>query len=186
MKYVYHASKIQGLKVLEPRVSSHEKAWVYAMEKPEHCSLFLGNCNDLINQIGPLRNGVPYIVERFKDSLLFAYKDKNGSIYTLDAANFKKGMTSFDLELVSENPCEVIKEDKIQDSLDNILKLESEGKLTIYRYPEVPDFYPNDKSDLVKKAVRSVKKYGELRLEFIKKYHPDIVERVLKGLESKE
>jgi len=185
MEYVYHSSKIQGLKVLEPRVSSHDKAWVYAMEKPEYCSLFLGDCNDFINQIGFV-NDVPEIVERFKDSLLYAYENKSGSIYTLDATNFKKGMTTFSVELVNENPCDVVREDKIQNSLENILKLESEGKLIIYRYPKVPSHYPSDRSDLIRKAIIAVNKYGEPKLEFIKKYHPDIVERVLKGLESKE
>lgn len=185
MKYVYHSSKIQGLKTLKPRVSSHDKAFVYAMEKPEYSSLFLGDCNDFINQIG-FSGEMPYIFERFKDSLLYAYKGKSGSIYTLDAKDFKKGLTTWSMELVNENSCKVIKEDKIQDSLDNILKLESEGKLIVYRYPEMPEHFPKDRSDLVKKAIMAIRKYGDSRIDFIKKYHPDIVERVIQGLKLKE
>ena len=94
MKYVYHSSKNQGLKDIEPRVSTHGISWVYAMKKPEYCIMFIGNNSDLINQTG-FTNGVPYIVERFEGSLEYAYKGKSGSIYTLDGIDFKNNVTTF-------------------------------------------------------------------------------------------
>ncbi len=72
MNYVYHASKLQGLKVIKPNKSTHNKSWVYAFRKPEFCITMIGNHNDFINQVG-IWNGVPYIAERFAGALEYAF-----------------------------------------------------------------------------------------------------------------
>ncbi len=137
IRYVYHSSKTQGLKTIQPRVSTHRTSWVYALEKPEYCLMFLGNHSDAINQTGFI-NGIPYIAERFESALEYAYKNKRGSIYTLEGLDFKTGMTTFTSEFVCDHSCKVINEKKIEDVLKEILHLESEEKIKIYRYPDVP------------------------------------------------
>lgn len=181
MEYVYHSSKKQGLKSIEPRVSTHGKSWIYAMKKPEYCLMFLGNHGDIINQTG-LKDGVPFIAERFKGALKYAYKDLHGSIYTLEGADFKTGQTTFSCELVCDHICDVVKEEKIENALEKILQLESKGKITIYRYPTLPSWMPNDKSDLVEKVVEWARKPGSTILEKIKQFHPDILDEVTKKL----
>lgn len=181
MKYVYHSSRTQGLKVIEPRVSYHGKPWVYAMEKPEYCAVFLGEHGNLINQIG-FREGLPYIAERFEGALEYSYKNKTGSIYTLDGSDFKTEMTSFGREIVCDHSCEVINEEKIENSLEKILQLEAEGKIEIYRYPNLPRGLPPDKSDLIEDVVRLAKRPGSKILEDVKELHPDILNKVLEKL----
>jgi len=185
MKYVYHSSKIQGLKTIEPNISTHGKSWVYAMQRPECCLMFIGGTGDLVNQTGFVE-GVSYIAERFERALECAYKDQSGSIYTLDATDFKSRETSFDAELVCEHSCDVVEEEKIENALPRILALETEGKLVIYRYPNLPEWLPTDKSDIVKKVVGWVEKYGLSELEPLEKFHPDILERVKVELAKKK
>ncbi len=184
MKHVYHSSKVQGLKIIKPRISTHRNCWVYAMEKPEYCSVFLSEHGNLINQIG-FRNGIPYIAERFEGSLEYSYKDKIGSIYTLDGTDFKAGMTSFKYEVICDHACEVISEEKIENCLEKILRLELEGKIEIYRYPNLPQGLPPDKSDLIEYVVsRLLENPKSIILEEVKKFHPDILDEIIKRLKK--
>ena len=181
MEYVYHSSKIQDLKTIEPNISTHGKSWVYAMRKPEYCLMFIGSHGDLINQTG-FFNDMPHIVERFEGALEYTYKNQSGSIYTLDATDFKSRQTSFSAEMICEHACTVVSEEKIENALISILSLESEGKLIIYKYPNIPEWMPNDKSDLVEKVVEWVGVHGISVLESVEKFHPDILDRVKKEL----
>lgn len=176
MKYVYHSSKIQNLKIIEPRVSTHGNSYVYAMISPEFSALFLGDSYDLINQIELSRDSKKLvIIERFKNSLEVGYKNFNGSIYTLSAENFKEGITGWKPELVSEYSEKVLSEEKIPDALDYILKLEKLGKINIYRYPNISDFYTEKTwyEECIEKAV-SFAKNNFIKIESdMKKYHPE-------------
>jgi len=183
MNYVYHSSKTQGLKIIEPQVSTHGNSWVYAMENPEYCMMFLGSHGDIINQTG-FTDGVPYIAERFEGALEYAYKDKTGSIYTLEGLDFKAGMTTFTREVVCDHSCRVVSEEKIENALEKILQLESEGKIKIYRYPNLPEWMPADKSDLIEKVVKWAQKPGSTVLEAVKEFHPDILDEVTQKLEK--
>lgn len=183
MNYVYHASEVSGLTKLEPRVSTHGESWVYAMEKSEYALMFLGNHSDLINQIGFV-DGVAQIVERFPGALEYGYKDVVGSVYKLDAKDFKAGMTSFNAELVCDHVCAVQEEIEIQNALERILELESDGRIIIYRYPSLPAWMPNDKSDLIEKVVRWAQKPGSTILKRVEELHPDILDVVKQRLHT--
>lgn len=183
MNYVYHSSKTQGLLSIEPNISTHGESWVYAMQKPEYCLMFMGNHSDLVNQTG-FSNGVPFIVERFENALQFAYKDTTGSVYTLDGSDFKSGMTTFSAELVCDHGCSVVAEEVIDNALEAIIRLESEGKIRIYRYPEFPSWMPSDKSDLIEKVVEWARNPKSIILAEVEKFHPDILDEVLKRLKE--
>lgn len=180
MNHVYHASKVQGLKTIEPRVSTHGQSWVYAFSKSEDCLMILGPGGDLINQIG-FHNGMRYIAERFAGALEYVYKNASGSIYALDETDFKTDQTDFKAEVVCDHECAVIEETKIDNALENILALELKGELKIYRYPDLPEWLPHDKSDLINKAVEWAKHTPKERIvKSMEKYHPDILEQVKK------
>jgi hypothetical protein len=184
MDYLYHSSKISGLKTIEPRVSTHGQPWIYAMEKPEYCLMFMGNHSDLVNQTG-FSNGLPFIAERFEGSLEYAYENTKGSIYTLDGADFKSGMTTFSPEFVCGHTCQVIAEEVIDNALQAVLKLESEGKIKIFKYGSAISWMPADKSDLIEKVVGWAKSPESKILEEVKKFHPDILDEVMRRLKNK-
>ncbi len=178
MNIVYHASKIQGLKHIEPRISTHGHEWVYATKKKEESVMYLGIGYDLIIATGSY-NGQLGIIERFEGALDYAYLNQKGSIYKLDGVSFKEDLTSYTLEVVADGPQFVLDEEKIENALDLILQLELEEKIKIYRYPDLPEYIPADKSDLIEKyknAKDSLIRRGKWEgvLFDMKKFHPEI------------
>lgn len=182
--YVYHSSKFSGLQVLEPRPSTHKIPWVYATKDIATAAMFLGDNSDFICQTG-FSNGKPYIWERFKGAFDLGYKDKKGSIYYLKPDSFKENMTSFSPEIVSEVPVKVEKEILIDNVKEYLIDLEKQEKLIIFIFPNTPDGRSSNKEDIVKRGIDWTIDFGENTLDQIEKYHPDVLERVIKGLYEK-
>lgn len=183
-KYVYHSSKVRGLKVLEPRPSTHKIAWVYAAKDIPTAAMYLGDNFDFICQTGFLGNK-PYIWERFKGAFDLGYENKKGSIYYLKPDSFKENMTLFTPEIVSEVPVKVEKEEIIDDVKEYLLNLEKQGKLLIFMFPNAPNGKSSNKEDIVERGINWTLDFGEGTLEQIQKYHPDVLDRVIEGLQKK-
>ena len=183
-EYVYHASKTRNLKSIRPNISTHNKVWVYAAKTFAFSSVFLGKNNDFICQSG-ISNGCPFIYERFEGALDYAYKSVKGSIYKLSARDFVEGKTQCSGEVVSEFSAEVVEELFVGDSLENILNLEKQEKIIIYRYPNRPSHAPADKIDIIEKAIKWTIEKGDEILNQIEQYHPDVLEKVIQELIDK-
>lgn len=184
---VYHSSKISGLKIIEPRISTHQKSWVYAAKDLATSAMFLGDNFDFICQTGVLKtSNIPFIWERFEGAFELAYKNQSGSIYVLDGSNFKEGMTNWSEDMVSENEQKVIKEIIVDDVEEYLKNLEIDKKLKIFYYPNMPEGSADDKSDIIKKAVSWTVLFGEKTLDQIERYHPDVLERVINKLKENE
>lgn len=145
--------------------------------------MFLGNNFDFMCQAG-IDRGKPYIYEQFEGALEHAYAGQKGSIYKLDGNSFKDGQTSWSAEVVSEKAEPGIEEISVEDSLKFLFDLEKEGRLKIYRYPDRPKNRPKDKSDIINKAAQWTIELGESTLEQVKKYHPDVLPKVLEKIEE--
>ena len=183
-KYVYHSSKVSGLKILEPRPSTHKIPWVYATKDIATTAMYLGDNFDFICQTG-FSKGKPYIWERFKGAFDLGYKDKKGSIYYLKPDTFKEGLTSYTPEIVSEVPVKVEKEIPINDVQEYLLNLEKEGKLKIFMFPNTLDGESSNKEDIVERGINWTIDFGEDTLDRVKEYHPDVLNRVIKGLQER-
>jgi hypothetical protein len=182
-KFVYHGSNISALKLIKPRKSTHRHEWVYATQELATSALFMGKHSDFICQIG-IFNGSLYIFERFEGALKYAYQGYSGSIYKLSGENFKSGQTTWSAELVSDRNEPVLEEIMVEDALEFLIKLEKQGKFKIYRYPNKPECAPQDKSDLIEKAAKWTIEVGDSILDQVKKYHPDILEKVMTRVEE--
>lgn len=181
---VYHSSKVQGLEVISPRISTHNKPWVYATKDIATSALFLGDNFDFICQIGGDEKGI-YVFERFQGAFKLAYGNKKGSIYSLDSSNFRENQTDWSAELVSERAENVLEESYIENVEDYIMSLVDEKKISLYLYPNLPEGVPKDKSDIVERGINWTMQFGENTLERVLEYHPDVLERVLRGLVNK-
>src|SRR5690606_12190978 len=107
-------------------------------------AMFLGDNYDFIVQTHLNKGGSPCMYERFEGALEHAYKGKSGSIYKLSADGFMEESAISSGELVSEEETDVIEEIEVEDALEYLENLEAEGKLRIYRYPEIPEGFPKD------------------------------------------
>lgn len=186
---VYHGSKTSGLKIIEPKVSTHDENWVYATNDIAISATFLDNTGgDFTLSSGIFgESDVFHIIERFEGAFDLRYKNKTGSIYKLSAENFEHKPNICRFELVSDKAVDVLEEIYIEDIGKYILKLEKEERIIIYKYPNRPQRIPIDDQDLVDRGILWTRKHGDVILDQIKLYHPKLLDRVLKGLvEDKE
>lgn len=175
---VYHGSPIVGLKLIEPRISTHGVPYVYATKKREIAITFLAKWNDfLLNLSTNTINGIEkiQITERYKNALFDIYKNKSGYIYTLDGTKFEEGKTSYTEEVVADEVVQVIECQQIIDIYDELCELERKGKLQLFIFPDKPEYIPYDDSDLIKKAIYFYKNSGDTgMIDYCAERHPHL------------
>ena len=152
MDVVYHGSNMHGLESLEPRKSTHGR-YVYATPSKVLAVLFSGRCgDDLTYSLGHFdfdRNGPWELVENIPGAFEKMFSNSS-SIYTLDASNFRDLNSGF-REVVSEEKVDVLDEEQYDSVYEAVFKLEEEGLLKIYRYPDKPQSLKQDGSVILDK-----------------------------------
>ena len=168
---LYHISKIAGLKILKPQVSTHKKAYVYAIENVVTGLLF-GAPHDDFDFIISEENGIPVIMECYPDVFRLSFKGKKCSIYEISDEGFMRGVTSWSPEFVSENEVAVVREIAVNDLYSRLLDEESCGNLIIRRYEDAEDYKSIIAEHIVDRLVRFDAVYTENKK--IKKHYGKI------------
>lgn len=129
---LYHVSTIPDLKVLQPRVSTHGKPYVYTTENLNF-ALFFGSrkSNGDFDGIYGIENGVPFFYEAFPGAFKHRFDDEFCYVYEVEPEGFKSGQTSFKGEVVSENPAKIINCDKIDNLYDFLMKKVDNGEIIL-------------------------------------------------------
>lgn len=175
MEYVYHGSNIKGLKVIKPSKSTHGKEYVYATTSKEVATIFLSSKgNDLYYYLGNPNKEEPTVLVERKEGMFKDIFNVTGSIYTLDSKDFLYNQTSWSMEVVSEKEVIPIKEEYIDNVYDELIRLNSMGKIKLYLYPDRPDFIPLDNSDLITKIIRFEKNGYDVNRFF--NMYPELVD----------
>ncbi len=175
---VYHCSPVQGLALIMPRVSTHAQSWVYATGDMVMSSVFLGReGGDFTCATGTI-DGMPYLVERFGGAIERRYGGIRGSLYTLPGRGFTAGRTTWSHDLVSEEVVAPLRETRVDNAKDYLLRLAAEGRLTVKFYPDRFAGMPSDDEDLVERAAA----WGAM--DRLRKYHPGLVDRALEAIAS--
>ena len=184
-KPLYHASPVQDLKILEPKVSSHDQKWVYATPYPGIVAAYLGVWSDL-DFSQRVDNGEPALVERYAGAFQSIFSGKSGSIYLVSSEGFLFDQTKFKGEAVKAGTASIYDETNITDALAYLHELEAQGKVKLYTYPDRPPTVPSDDSDLIEKGVRWVlrKPESDIYSRFIR-FHPGLKERLDQALRQK-
>jgi hypothetical protein len=182
---VFHASRMQGLKIIEPRVSTHGTPWIYAARDEVTASMFLGQHQDFILGSGYIGTQ-PYIVERFAGAFSRAKAGASGSIYVLDGSSFQSGRTSWHAEVVSEQSLEPLRETVVPDAAEHLLEFERSGRLSIYRFPSRPDHVPIDDSDLIQIASELYAQHGQKLLDYLEREYRTELAHVIAAVRTLE
>lgn len=188
MKYVYHGSKIQGLKKLNKRSSTHRQEWVYATPSRVAAIIFISNGgNDLVYSLsGKGTNESPIVLVERKQGMFDKVFDLPGSLYTLKGDNFQSGKTGWWAEVISEYEEEIINEEYIDNVLLKLNELAIQGKLQLYKYPNRPDFIPLDNSDLIPKIINWNKRGFENSIKEFLQLYPELANKLYEQMEFKE
>lgn len=137
---LYHVSPKAGLKTIQPHISTHKKAYVYAIDNMVTGMLFGAKKDDFDFIIYTDENGCPSVFECYPDAFRKVYQGRSCSVYVVDDNGFQRGATSWAPELVSEKEVEAKEEIVINDLYQRLLKEEQNGTLKIFRY-EFNDTY---------------------------------------------
>lgn len=133
---LYHVSSTSGIKVLEPKKSSHGEAYVYALKNLTTALLFGAKKDDFDFLMDENEQGIPVIYECYPKAFETVYKGKSCSIYELSEDGFIAGMTNWEPELVSTNPVAVLNEIRVDDLYERLLYEAKQGKLIIHYFQD--------------------------------------------------
>lgn len=168
----YHVSKTAGITVLKPHVSTHKKAYVYATENMVTGLLF-GAPHDDFDFIINVEDDIPVIRECYPDAFRTVFCGRACSVYEVYEDGFKKGMTSWDSELVCEHEVPVVHETAIDDLYSRLLDEESDGTLKICRYEDTAEYKKRVSEHIVDRLIRFDAVYSEN--ERLKKHYGRIM-----------
>ena len=130
---LYHTSQTGKIEILIPKVSSHGKAYVYAL-KNEITSLIFGATHSDFDFIIDEEDEIPVIYECYPNAFKEIFKNKSCYLYELKEDGFKQGITGWDPEYVSENPVKTEKEIFIPDLYEKLIEEVKYGKIKINFY----------------------------------------------------
>lgn len=151
---VYHVSPTSGITVLMPRVSSHGKAYVYAMSELVPALLFGAAHDDFDFLLDTDDRGVPVVYECYPGAFRSVYFGKRCSVYELKEDGFLRGVTSWAPELVCMSKVPVEKETPIDDLYERLLAEEASGRLVIHRYTDTPEYGKLISEHIVDRLIR--------------------------------
>lgn len=151
MKY-YHASQVEGIKVLEPRISNHNVPLIYFSDKRENVLVYLSNAVEKVckekgfeyqgvwhkwGSYGFEKDGRLRFEEYYPNALEETYKGVHGYIYSCNQITPYK---EFDINIpnayISSQKTAIDTCEFVNDAYEELKKAECEGKITILRYQE--------------------------------------------------
>lgn len=183
---LYHVSKTGGLRTLTPHVSTHKKAYVYAIENMVTGMLFGAKHDDFDFLISTDEKGFPTVYECYPDAFEKVYQGKSCFVYTVDETGFLRGMTSWDSELVCESEVEIVSETVIEDMYQQLLSEEEKGNLIIRRYEFEEAYRKLIASHVVDRIIRfgiDLDKICKQDIRF-ELYYKDIVQELSKVMDG--
>ena len=185
MKYVYHGSNVANLETIKCNRSTHLKKWVYATYSEAIATIFLSPYHsDYYYHLSG--DGIKYpieLVER-KKGMFKKIFNCSGYIYTLNDKNFKKNMTNWSAEVISEKEEKVVSCKYIDNVYNEIINLAKKKKLKLYLYPDRPKHVPIDNSDLIKKVINWKEK--GLNIDNFFKLYPELLNKYQEELKKEE
>ncbi len=150
---LYHVSRTGNLKVIEPKISTHNKAYVYALRNL-HTALLFGAEKDDFDFILDEINGKPRIYECYPNAFKEIYSEKSCSIYELEETGFRQNMTDWKPELVSEQAVEVIKEIKVTNLYDILMEEVEKGNIILNLYEHSKEYKSMISNHILDRIVR--------------------------------
>ncbi len=151
---IYHVSDTAGLTVLQPKISTHGRAYVYAIENLVSGLLFGAKQDDFDLLICTAENGIPEVYECYPDAFYSVYHGKSCSVYKLREDGFSRGMTSWSPELVCETAVPIKEELRVENLYDRLLEAEKNGELILHRYSRKTEYKKIISEHIVDRLIR--------------------------------
>lgn len=190
MPVYYHASQVQGITRLEPRISNHGIPLIYFSRKRENVLVYLSNAIEkYCRETGFAYDGVwqkwgPYgfgpdgrlcLEEYYPDAIERTYKGVSGYIYHAEEITD----SGFDVQIpdaaTSSEPVIVTGSEYVSDAYEAILEAEREGLIILRRYGEMTDRKKEWIAATIREEYASAEGHPEYR-HFLRGCFPEILE----------
>lgn len=180
---LYHVTTIPNLKVLEPRVSTHGKAYVYATTNLEFSLLFGGkeSAGDFDGMYG-INDSTPFFYEAYEGALKRRFDGATCYIYEVDPSTFKEGKTPFTGEVVSESPVTVLSCKKIENLFDYLSELNAQSKINLHFFESTKEHTEIINDHISDRIIRFgiLENKDSKMYKFCKEHFPSIVRQLEK------
>lgn len=167
--------------MLQPRVSTHQKAYVYVVENLTTGLLF-GAPHDDLDFLIREEGNIPTLMECYPDAFRTKFAGKACSIYEVPEAGFLRNQTTWTAELVNESAVPVLREIAVPDLHSRLLQEETAGRLTIRRYQNTMDYKHAVAEHIVDRIIRFDLVYSkDTRLQ---KYYNNLVHALQEAMDG--
>lgn len=189
-KVYYHASQQKDIKVLEPRISNHNKPLIYFSSKRENVLVYLSNaiekfCKEtnyeydgIYSTWGPYsftKEGLLQLEEYYKDALKDTYKGVSGYIYTVEEIPNQEVLSEIKDVYVTSDKVTVTNCEYIEDAYEEILRAYELGLINILKYEDLPDTKINWLNDIIPKEYNEANDHPEYKYFLENKFsHMDL------------
>ncbi len=133
---LYHVSPTAGLTVLEPRASTHGKAWVYATPYLVTGLLFGTRQDDFDLRISTLDDGRTEVCECYPGAFQRVYQGKGCTVYQVSEDGFLQGQTSWSAEWVCPAPVQVKASETVADIHQRLMQEVEQGHMVLRPWAE--------------------------------------------------
>lgn len=189
-KVYYHASQQKDIKVLEPRISNHNKPLIYFSSKRENVLVYLSNaiekfCKEtnyeydgIYSTWGPYsftKEGLLQLEEYYKDALKDTYQGVSGYIYTVEEIPNQEVLSEIKDVYVTSDKVNVTNCEYIEDAYEEILRAYELGLINILKYEDLPDTKINWLNDIIPKEYNEANDHPEYKYFLENKFsHMDL------------
>ena len=151
---LYHVSSVSGIAVFKPRISSHGKAYVYAVNDLVLGLLFGAKHDDFDFLLDTNEAGLPEVFECYPGAFRSVYQGRGCSVYEVQDQGFLQGMTSWSPELVCESEVPVETETFVPDLYSRLLEEAAKGTLILHSYQNIPEYKGMISRHIVDRLIR--------------------------------
>lgn len=174
----YHASQVDGIFILEPRISNYDVPLIYFSKKRENVLVCLSNAVEKYckengfkhegnylkwGPYGFTKDGKLYIEEYYPNALINTYKNVSGYIYKAKKVIDSGFEINIPDAITSKNPVEVYDVEFVDDAYEEILKAEKIGLIKIIRYDEMTDKKKEWLKNIIKEEYKNAIEHPEYR-----------------------
>ena len=186
----YHASPVEGIGRLEPRISNHGVPLVYFSRKRENVLVYLSNavekyCRETgFAWDGPWQKWGPYgftedgrqcLQEYYPDAMERTYKGVSGYIYRAEEITDSGFEVKIPDAAASSLPVPVTGAEFVPDAYEAILQAERDGLIVIRRYGEMTDLMREWNKRTIREEYAAAADHPEYR-HFLRGCFADILE----------
>jgi len=183
-KIVYHGSPFGNIDKLEARVSTHLKKCIYATDNKVIAMLFMARGKGDLDTLISYDEGKIVLVER-RENVLNQLYNKTGYMYELDGSTFEHYDYLWTPEVISfEETIKPINKTFYPNILEVLKGEEQKGNIIIYRYPNRPEYVPQDNSDLIDKYIKFYQLGFKDSIDQLLSTYPELNDKVQEKLEQ--